>query len=309
MDLLEFFLCFLVYANTIPIAMPKLRHPPHPHAPKGVRFNSVVASPVGSITSAGFVENTRVGAGPERVFGQYALVYILAGNVFYRDANNLKLDLGPGDLILIFPDLAHAYGPKTPGTWTSLWLSFHGKIFDLWREQGLLDEARPVHHLEPVDAWFRRLDSILGAPRQTGYAPPLLEVCRLQTILAEIVTGSGRQTAYQDDLHWASLACARLDASLDSAPDWEDIARHLGTTPETFRKRFTRLVGHPPARYRTGRLVDRACELMQERRLTDRQIADSLGFCDEYYFSRRFKQITGRSPRAFRRLMMTTNVG
>jgi AraC-like DNA-binding protein len=51
-------------------------------------------------------------------------------------------------------------------------------------------------------------------------------------------------------------------------------------------------------------MVDRACELMQERRLTDKQIAESLGFCDEYYFSRRFKQMTGRSPRAFRRQMM-----
>jgi len=271
---------------------------------KRLHFNSAVASPVGSITSAGFAENVREGAGPSRVYGQYAVVYMLAGEAFYSDANGLSLDLVPGDLILVFPDLAHSYGPKGGGVWTSLWLSFSGKIFDLWREQVLLDERRPVYHLEPVDVWFRRLDSILGAPRRTGYAPPLLEVCRLQALLAEVVTGSGRQTAYQDDLRWASQACAQLDASLASSPDWAAIARRLGTTPENFRKRFTRLVGNPPARYRMGRLVDRACELMQERRLTDKQIADSLGFCDEYYFSRRFKQITGQSPRAFRRLLL-----
>ena len=302
MDLLEYYLCILVSAVAYGVDMPRPRQTPHP--PKGWRFNSAVTSPIGSITSAGFVESTRVGAGPARIFGQYALVYILAGEAFYHDANGLKQDLSPGDLVLIFPNLAHSYGPKPPGVWTSLWLSFQGRIFDLWREQGLLDEARPIYHLEPVDEWFRRFDSILGAPRQTGYAPPLLEVCKLQTLLAEIVSGSGGQTHYQDELRWASLACARLDASLTAAPDWEDIASHLGTTPETFRKRFTRIVGLPPARYRTGRMVDRACELMQERRLTDKQIAESLGFCDEYYFSRRFKQMTGRSPRAFRRQMM-----
>jgi len=39
---------------------------------------------------------------------------------------------------------------------------------------------------------------------------------------------------------------------------------------------------------------------MQGGNLTDRQIAERLGFCDEFYFSRRFKQLTGRSPRQFR---------
>ncbi|MDD5262996.1 MAG: AraC family transcriptional regulator [Methylacidiphilales bacterium] len=282
--------------------MPQQQNAPPARNPKGWRFNNAVASPLGSITSAGFADNSQHGAGPARIFGQYAVVYVLDGNAFYKDAHGTQMDIGPGDMILVFPDLAHSYGPKGNGLWTSLWLSFSGKIFDLWREQGLLDDHHPVHHLEPVDVWFRRFDSILGAPRQTGYAPPLLEICRLQTLLAEIVTGAGRQTAYQDDLRWASQACAQLDATLVSAPDWESIARHLGTSPETFRKRFTRLVGHPPARYRAGRLVDRACELMQERRLTDKQIAAVLGFCDEYYFSRRFKQITGRSPTQFRAL-------
>ena len=264
--------------------MSKHRGAPISRPSKGWRFNSAVASPLGSITSAGFADNSTHGAGPARIFGQYAVVYVLDGNAFYNDAHGTRLDIGLGDIILVFPDLAHSYGPEGAGVWTSLWLSFSGKIFDLWREQGLLDDRRPVYHLEPVDVWFRRFDSILGAPRQTGYAPPLLEVCRLQTLLAEIVTGAGRQSVYQDDLRWASQACAQLDSTLSSAPDWEAIARHLGTTPDAFRKRFTRLVGHPPARYRMGRLVDRACELMQERRLTDKQIAEALGFATSFIF-------------------------
>jgi len=50
-----------------------------------------------------------------------------------------------------------------------------------------------------------------------------------------------------------------------------------------------------------GRLIDRACELMCESRFTDSEIAERLGFCDEFYFSRRFKEITGKSPRMFRK--------
>ena len=47
--------------------------------------------------------------------------------------------------------------------------------------------------------------------------------------------------------------------------------------------------------------MDRACELMQNRTLKDRQIAGVTGRCDEFYFSRRFKSVTGQSPRQPRR--------
>ena len=66
---------------------------------------------------------------------------------------------------------------------------------------------------------------------------------------------------------------------------------------------FTQIVGMPPAKYRAARIIDRACELIQNSDLSDKQIAEKLGFCDEYYFSRSFKKIRGASPRAFRKTL------
>lgn len=42
---------------------------------------------------------------------------------------------------------------------------------------------------------------------------------------------------------------------------------------EGFCKRFTKLLGTSPGRYRAARVMDRARELMQEGLLTDKQIA------------------------------------
>jgi len=47
--------------------------------------------------------------------------------------------------------------------------------------------------------------------------------------------------------------------------------------------------------------------MLQQPGSTTRTIAASLGFSDEFHFSRRFKQITGISPREFRRLLPHTN--
>lgn len=263
-------------------------------------FRNALATPLGGITLAGFSVRERVAVTRRRVLGQYALVYIQAGAGVFADQQGAPRRIGPGDMLLLFPDVAHVYTPA-PGTeWTSSYLCFHGPVFDLWRKQGLLDEGRSVHHLEPIEKWSRRLEEVMSVPRRAGYAPPLLELCRLQQLLAEIVTGAGCVSVYEDDMRWVSKACSLIEAELGGPPDWGKVARPLGLSAEGFRRRFVRLHKQTPARYRMSRLIDRACGLMQTGRMTDVQIADALGFCDAQYFSRRFKEIAGKSPRAFR---------
>ena len=76
-----------------------------------------------------------------------------------------------------------------------------------------------------------------------------------------------------------------------------------GFSYERFRKRFAELKGVPPARYRLMRLVDQAGLLLTADDSPLRVIAGELGFCDEFHFSKLFKQRTGLSPSAFRQQM------
>jgi len=78
------------------------------------------------------------------------------------------------------------------------------------------------------------------------------------------------------------------------------IARALGLSYETFRKEFARETGQPPARYRLHRLIEQARLLIAGRNLSNKQIAETLGFYDEFHFSRHFRQVSGQSPREFR---------
>lgn len=265
-------------------------------------------SALGGITEIGMRPSNR-GIPPEnmRIFGQYALVYIFDGAGRYADTHGLNRAIGPGDLIFVFPDLAHSYGPIEGQTWNEFFLVFQGPLFDLWRSTGLLDEHHPIHHLEPIDHWLARFESVLSGSRQPGWSPPLLEITRLQQVLAEVLVGGSKSAIPNDDLRWASRACALLEADLSPSTDLHHIAHQLKINYESFRRRFTQIVGLPPARYRASRLIDRACELMQTSNMTDKQIAYSLGFCDEFHFSRRFKQILGSSPRNYRATLPRTS--
>ena len=120
----------------------------------------------------------------------------------------------------------------------------------------------------------------------------------MQAVLSEALL-AGRYGFGEEEADWKDRACARLESDLERELDLEEMAGELGMSYDGFRKRFARMVGMPPARYRGCKIVDRACELMQGGSLTDREIAEMLGFCDKYYFSRR-KQVMGVSPRRFR---------
>jgi AraC-like DNA-binding protein len=121
-------------------------------------------------------------------------------------------------------------------------------------------------------------------------------------VLADALTNYQRDPAAALDEQWLARARALLNQRIGEGLYIDGVARSMGLSPETFRKRFARLAGIPPWRYRITRVIEQACRLVHESRFTNKEIAAQLGFTDEFHFSRRFKQITGRSPTDFRAL-------
>ncbi|MDD5198819.1 MAG: AraC family transcriptional regulator [Terrimicrobiaceae bacterium] len=261
-------------------------------------FQSAAGCPLGRITLAGTIrKSTGSTTGPMRILGSYAIVYLVGGGGRYEDALGRRKEARAGDLLLLFPDIGHWYSPAPGGRWDEIYIVFDGPVFDLWRKRGVLAPDAPIYHLEPLEYWLRRFEEVV-APN----LPALERVCRLQSVLSGVFTHYQRNPAAARDEEWLARACELLDAGIGEELYVEDVPRRLGISVETFRKKFARLAGAPPWRYRMTRVIERGCRLVHEGRLTNKEIAAKLGFNDEFHFSRRFKQITGRSPTQFRTL-------
>ena len=83
----------------------------------------------------------------------------------------------------------------------------------------------------------------------------------------------------------------------------EQIAQKLFISRHQLQKHFKAETGLTVGEYLDKLLVYRATQLMVNPQLSLRNISEQLGFCDQFYFSRRFKKLTGQTPSEFRKTL------
>lgn len=253
-----------------------------------------------SIKLSGLIaHNTGIPADNMRVLGKYALVYLIKGEGEYTDERGLKVPVKDGSLILVFPDIAHAYGPLPGKRWKEFFIVFSGSIFDSWRKDGLLSPEKPVIDLSPVDYWEKRIQSIpergFGA---SGFSSSD-ESLRLQSFLADALlfeataSGNNRQG-------WLAQAQALLAEKATDKHAIHATAQAMGESYESFRKKFASYAKQSPGAYQQATLMEKAKYMLSHTDQTVTAISEALGYCDPFHFSRRFRKLVGLSPTQYR---------
>ena len=259
-------------------------------------FRDETPRPLGRLTWAGALKGGR-GTGRMRIFGQRAIVLLVAGAGHYSDARGLRREVTAGAAILVFPALAHRYGPDAGQNWDEIYLCFDGPLFDLWENQGLLDASQPIARVADASALFERLRALCQRPRPLDDAENLRQLAVLQEILVETFPAQ----PVRAEAAWISHAKMLLQADLSAPLRMPEVARRVGMSYASFRKEFARQNGVSPLQYRAAQRLNAAQTLLLRGEMTSAAIACSLGYGDEAHFSKTFKAATNASPRAWAR--------
>ncbi len=81
----------------------------------------------------------------------------------------------------------------------------------------------------------------------------------------------------------------------------EAIARKVGWSHEHLSRSFAKHTGRTPREMLLQLRIERACQLLMDEGRSVKQVAYEVGFADENYFSRMFKEVKGTTATAYRK--------
>lgn len=96
-------------------------------------------------------------------------------------------------------------------------------------------------------------------------------------------------------------AIGYIDKNLSISLDIPEISKAVGFAPSTLTRRFRRETGMSVCEYIDKMIMFRAERALLSTDASILEISESFGFCDQFYFSRRFKEKYGVSPREYRK--------
>lgn len=268
-----------------------------------ITYRDVEDHPFGRITQASEVESW----GPTPTYrsmlieGIFSLVYVYEGGGIFRRSDGFEQKITAGDLILTFPEFQHSYGGGEQ-TWKEYSIRFDGSVFEEWLQIGILNPDRPIWRLEPIEYWHRRFVEILGHPLWPGRSSTLTRCTHLMYVLADAFRHEDLEANGLESQRWLQTVCDQIESMATGGTlNWSKLASLVKMTPDGFRRRFTRLARMTPASYHRQSVMQKACKMLHDPNLSMGEIAEDMGFCNQFHFSHQFKKMIGVSPTDFRK--------
>jgi AraC-like DNA-binding protein len=217
----------------------------------------------------------------------------------------------PGTLITINPDEVHDghSGLETGFAYRMLYIpaeTLFSLAHEIWGEQR---HASP-YFLETVHrdtGSFLATSHFFNLLKMPGAEAPHLESSLLETLGALLERHGECRKEFNSVPSGGKIvqdAKEYLRHNPAGKVTLDELAARFGDTPYMFLKRFRKITGMPPHRFQLQCRVDLARQLLlQDLPLVE--IAAETGFCDQSHFNRRFREIVGVSPGAYRRAVRT----
>lgn len=208
--------------------------------------------------------------------------------------------LAEGDLFLAWPREVIQYRADAGDPWSYCWVGFGGADASALIKQTDFSRQRPVLHAGDgqtprdllLDIYASRGGRPFEAARMTGKLYAFL------AWLMESATQQGRKRA-QAGLEHVKRACDFIANNYANQITIADVAAGVGVCRSLLTRAFQQHMDVSPVRYLTQYRMDQACLLLRGSDLPIKAVAYSVGFEDPLYFSRRFREVVGMSPREY----------
>lgn len=256
----------------------------------------------GLIYTGYVLKNREEGSHHDITINEYAGLLIISGHGIYKD-KDCELAINPGDFVQRLPGTTHST-IVTSDDWCELYLGIGAPVYNELLKLNVFTKDQPVIHpgvdFETVETFFHIHDRL---EYMDAFQLPLI-VPKAIEFLSRIHYLARHNDTVSEDITMLSTAALYIENHLRSRIAVEDVAAHVNMGYEKFRKAFTSHYHMSPGNYIIRRRIHLAQTLLSRDELSIKEIATTLGYPDNFAFSKQFKKITGRTPSDFRKMFI-----
>lgn len=236
---------------------------------------------------------------------RYVFSFTLSGSATVAD--NKVMQCGRNDLILI-PPTCKCRLERTDNA--ALWHSMTGsfRMRSLWVD--LVDWIREFNRPYRVkfdDEAASQVRATLGQLIKARQAGSVWSGRLAENLLEQVLIRA--RMAVSDTTEFGDLRIINtlnfLVQNIDREITHEQLAARLNISVSHFKALFSRETGMGLTKWRTNVRLEHAAHLLRKTSLSVKDISQRVGFNDQLYFSRRFRQRWGCAPSEYRRTAST----
>ncbi len=233
----------------------------------------------------------------KRFADYYVIDYAHSGEVY------LKVDEGPARVLQApvawwtWPGPYFVFGNVSGQIWEHRYISFQGNGVSSLIRNGLLDVSGNTYYrkITAPGRFAAAMDELMDYLDFPEYGN-----ARSVHMLKGILLQLQEQRAEAVPENPAAPGISDLALQIRNAPQgpWDFTAesRRLSLSYSHFRAVFRERTGFPPHSYLLRMRCRKAAQYLRREKMEIKEVADVLGFCDVYHFSKAFKKYMKRTP-------------
>jgi len=222
------------------------------------------------------------------------LLYLLTRQSVTYDLQDGARQLRSGELLWLAPETPHSFSTDANKPCTL----FHVRVSFKGNEPSPPQQILHINDAQHLNSHFERLlqEERTSRPFQTEQRRATLVL--LFTDILRIAEQNKASTPQLSELQRSriyQLTSEHISERLTPA----DLADVIELSADYFTRVFKATFGMPPRRWLMQQRIQHAATRLRESTSTVSEIAEQLGYCDVYLFSRQFKAVMGVSPKGY----------
>lgn len=235
----------------------------------------------------------------------YNKFYFICGGDGWLKIGDEEFYPRAGQLYLMPASVLQSYSAINNNPFSKYWCHFQAKV----GERNLFDIVKTPYfvNVKNISQVTKLFNELIVSYRETDLPSIFQAKAALLNIISyflDNIPANSIHIAKLQNNDKLELVLNYIEDNLHNAISVDKLANLVHFHPNHFIRFFKNQTGTPPMQYIRKLKLEKAKDYLLETKLTLTEIACSLGFYDQFHFSKEFKEYTGYAPSEYKKAII-----